>query len=81
MEKNLKKKKYMYIYICITQSLSAHPNQHNIASQLHFNFCNAIKGIIGTTVNIDEENKVGGKLTVWFRSLRSLLGNRPEARV
>ena len=23
---------------------------------------------------IDEENKVGGKLTVWFRSLRSLLG-------
>ena len=49
MEKNLKKKKYMYIYICITQSLSAHPNQHNIASQLHFNFCNAIKGIIGTT--------------------------------
>ena len=26
------------------------------------------------TLNIDEENKVGGKLTVWFRSLRSLLG-------
>ena len=33
------------------------------------------------TLNIDEENKVGGKLTVWFRSLRSLWGNRPEARV
>ena len=26
------------------------------------------------TINIDEENKVGGKLTVWFRSLLSLLG-------
>ena len=27
------------------------------------------------TLNVDEENKVGGKLiTVWFRSLRSLLG-------
>ena len=26
------------------------------------------------TLNIDEENKVGGKLTVWFRSLLSLLG-------
>ena len=25
-------------------------------------------------LNIDEENKVGGKLTVWFRSLLSLLG-------
>ena len=26
------------------------------------------------TLNVDEENKVGGKLTVWFRSLLSLLG-------
>ena len=25
-------------------------------------------------INIDEENKVGGKLTVWFRSILSLLG-------
>ena len=40
--------KYTYMYICITQSLSAHPN-HNIASQLYFNFSNAIKDIIGST--------------------------------
>ena len=26
------------------------------------------------TLNVDEENKAGGKLTVWFRSLLSLLG-------
>ena len=26
------------------------------------------------TLHVDEENKVGGKLTVWFRSLLSLLG-------
>ena len=26
------------------------------------------------TLNIDEENKVGRKLTVWFRSLLSILG-------
>ena len=31
------------------------------------------------TLNIDEENKVGGKLTVWFRSLLSLLGEPLEA--
>ena len=26
------------------------------------------------TLNVEEENNVGGKLTVWFRSLLSLLG-------
>ena len=26
------------------------------------------------TLNVDEENKAGGKLPVWFRSLLSLLG-------
>ena len=36
------------MYMCITQSLSAHPN-HNIVSQLYFNFSNAIKDIIGST--------------------------------
>ena len=30
------------------------------------------------TLNVDEENKVGGKLTVWFRSLLSLLGDPEE---
>ena len=32
------------------------------------------KSFIKYTLNVDEENKVGGKLTVWFRSLLSLLG-------
>lgn len=36
------------MYICITQSLSAHPDQHNIASQLYFRLSNAIKDIIGS---------------------------------
>ena len=30
--------------------------------------------LLKCTFNVDEENKVGGKLTVWFRSLLSLLG-------
>ena len=32
------------------------------------------RSLLKYTLNVDEENKVGGKLTVWFRSLRSLLG-------
>ena len=34
----------------------------------------AARAVPPKVLNIDEENKVGGKLTVWFRSLLSLLG-------
>ena len=37
-------------------------------------YCHPARILLKYTINIDEENKVGGKLTVWFRSLLSLLG-------